>query len=115
MSTVHLSGQLVCRDQAQAGVVAAYLPDHITRTRAERGCLSFFVVLTDDPLVWRVDERFEDSAAFTAHQERVATSDWGRVTAEIERRYVIDGISSRGEGSAPDGDEALVRRPAEPS
>lgn len=48
---------------------------------------------TDDPLVWRVEERFEYELAFRAHQERVARSEWGRMTAGIERRYSMDGLS----------------------
>ena len=35
---------------------------------------------------------FQDAAAFTAHQQRVAGSEWGRATAGIERRYEIEGI-----------------------
>ena len=92
MSQVHLSGQLLCRDQDQAAVVAEHLSDHVARTRAETGCISFSVMSTDDPLLWQVDERFQDSAALKAHQDRVAGSDWGRVTAKIERRYAIHGL-----------------------
>lgn len=92
MSKVHLSGQLLCRDQDQAAVVAAHLPEHVARTRAERGCLSFSVTSTDDPMVWQVDECFQDSSAFKAHQDRVAGSAWGRATAGIERCYAIDGL-----------------------
>ena len=92
MSQVHLSGQLVCRDQDQAAVVTEHLSDHVARTRAEHGCLSFSVMSTDDPMVWQVDECFQDSSALKAHQDRVAGSDWGRATAGIERRYAIDGL-----------------------
>ena len=92
MSQVHLSGQLVCRDRDQAAVVAEHLSDHVARTRAEPGCISFSVASTVDPMVWQVDECFQDSSALKAHQDRVAGSDWGRVTAGIERRYAIDGL-----------------------
>jgi quinol monooxygenase YgiN len=90
MSQVHLSGQLVCRDQDQAAVVAEHLSDHVARTRAEPGCISFSVASTDDPMVWQVNERFQDSSALKAHQDRVSGSAWGRVTEGIERRYAID-------------------------
>ena len=43
---------------------AATFPEHIRLTRTRPGCLSFEVTQTDDPLVWRVDERFTDDAAF---------------------------------------------------
>ncbi|MFL0514437.1 hypothetical protein [Brevibacterium luteolum] len=39
-----------------------------------------------------MDECFADPAAFAAHQERVASSDWGQATAGIERRYSVDGM-----------------------
>jgi quinol monooxygenase YgiN len=92
MSNVFLSGQLVCSDQDQAAIVARFLPLHIELTRAEQGCLSFDVSLTDDPWVWQVDEQFQDAASFRAHQQRVAESGWGRVTASSNRRYEIKGI-----------------------
>lgn len=92
MRKVHLSGQLVCRDQDQVVVVTEHLSDHVARTRAEHGCISFNVTSTDDPLVWQVDECFQDSSAFKAHQDRVAESAWGRATTGIERRYAIDGL-----------------------
>ncbi|KRA23832.1 antibiotic biosynthesis monooxygenase [Microbacterium sp. Root61] len=92
MGEVRLSGQLVCDSAAQVAIVVRQLPLHILSTRAEDGCLSFEVAPTDDPLVWQVAERFRDATAFRAHQQRAATSDWGRETAGIERRYTVDGI-----------------------
>lgn len=86
---VTLTGRLVCAHAAEADIVRAHLPQHVELTRAEAGCISFDVRQTDDPLIWHVDERFDDDSAFAAHQRRVATSEWGRATAGIERRYVI--------------------------
>jgi hypothetical protein len=37
-----------------------------------------------------VDETFADRAAFTAHQQRTAVSDWGRATPHIPRSFRID-------------------------
>lgn len=93
MNDVTLTGELVCKNRDEAQLVAEYLPEHVTLTRAEPGCISFKVTPTDDPSVWRVDEHFEHELAFSAHQERVARSEWGRMTAGIERRYSIDGLS----------------------
>lgn len=93
MQQVTLTGHLVCRDDVEAACVAQYLPAHVALTRAEAGCLEFVVEPTSDPLVWRVEERFTDEAAFNSHQMRVASSDWGRATKGIERRYTITGIS----------------------
>ncbi|MGD8194147.1 putative quinol monooxygenase [Herbiconiux sp. P18] len=86
---IRLSGQLVCRNAAEAAIVATQLPEHIELTRAEPGCLSFEVAATDDPLVWTVEERFASEDAFATHQARVAASEWGRSTAGIERQYEI--------------------------
>ncbi|TFC00202.1 GNAT family N-acetyltransferase [Cryobacterium sp. MDB2-33-2] len=89
---VSLSGQLVCRTQDQAETVREYLQLHLALTRAEPGCLSFNVTRTSNPLVWQVEERFEHASAFEAHQERVASSEWGHATAGIERRYSVIGL-----------------------
>ncbi|WP_261781637.1 VOC family protein [Rhodococcus sp. BP-332] len=94
---VHLSGQLVCRDDAELAVVSECLPRHVELTRAELGCVSFDVHQSGDPLVWLVDEYFTDDDAFARHQERVSSSEWGRRTAGIERRYVVE----RARGEAP--------------
>ena len=98
MPEVTLSGELVCSRASEAETVAEHLPHHIELTRAEEGCLFFDVTQSEDPLVWRVEERFRDAGAFRAHQERVAASEWGRETAGIERRYTVTGT---GAGSAP--------------
>lgn len=91
MSSVHLSGQLVCATEQQAVAVVEHLPLHTALSRAEPGCLSFAVTPTEDPMVWEVDERFDSEAAFAAHQDRVASRAWGRATSGIERRYTVGG------------------------
>ncbi len=88
---ITLSGSLRCADETEAALVRAHLPAHLALTRAEPGCLAFDVDPTDDPLVWRVEERFTDEPAFDAHQRRVAASAWGAATVGIERRYEIHG------------------------
>ncbi|WP_285188192.1 VOC family protein [Rhodococcus sp. MEB041] len=96
---VHLSGQLVCRDDAELAVVSECLPRHVELTRAEPGCVSFDVHQSGDPLVWLVDEYFTDDDAFARHQDRVSSSEWGRRTAGIERRYVVE--RARAEAPTP--------------
>jgi quinol monooxygenase YgiN len=85
---IRLTGRLICANAAEAALVQAHLPEHIARTRAEPGCLSFTVEPAAD-LVWTVAEDFVDRAAFAAHQARVQASDWGRATREIRRDYAI--------------------------
>ncbi|HKU36376.1 MAG TPA: antibiotic biosynthesis monooxygenase [Paenarthrobacter sp.] len=92
MTEVRLSGQLVCRDLDEVAVVVEHLARHIELTLAEPGCVQFSVKATADPLVWQVDEVFRDAASFSAHQARVADSEWGRVTTGIERRYTVTGL-----------------------
>lgn len=89
MSTVELRGRLICEHADEAAIVTRHLPLHIELTRAEAGCLSFEVLVTEDPLVWTVAERFVDQTAFGAHQSRVRSSGWGAATAGIMRDYVI--------------------------
>jgi quinol monooxygenase YgiN len=90
MSDVRLNGHLVCASRQEARIVAEFLPEHIALTRAEPGCLAFDVTPTADPLVWQVEERFRDEAAFAVHQARTAASPWARATAAIERRYSVE-------------------------
>jgi quinol monooxygenase YgiN len=93
MSEIHLTGWLVCTTDEQARVVTLRLPDHIRLTRAEAGCISFDVTETADPLIWSVEERFEDQQVLELHQARVASSPWGGATAGIERRYSVEGLA----------------------
>lgn len=86
---LRLSGRLTCASPQEAEIVARHLPEHIRLSRAEPGCLSFEVEQGDDPLVWTVEERFADRAAFDLHQDRTRASDWGRATAGIARASQI--------------------------
>ena len=89
MSTVDLRGRLICANRAEANLVERHLARHIELTRTEPGCLSFDVRPTGDPLVWAVAESFANQESFAAHQQRVAVSEWGRVTAAIRRDYRV--------------------------
>lgn len=70
------------------------LPRHIELTHQEPGCIAFEVHATDNPLVWQVNERFENSEAFALHQARVQASQWGCATAGIQRHYVIQEVDA---------------------
>lgn len=74
-------------------MVTQHLPLHIELTRAEPGCLSFEVNPTQNPLIWQVDEQFQDGDSFRAHQQRVARSESGRATTHFARHYEIEGLS----------------------
>lgn len=89
---VRLTGQLVCRSAEEVRAVSAHLAEHVALTRAEPGCVRFDVVPAGDGATWQVDEVFTTTAAFRAHQARVAASTWGRETAAVERRYTVVGV-----------------------
>ncbi|SDX40595.1 putative quinol monooxygenase [Roseicitreum antarcticum] len=86
---ITLTGKLICATEAEAELVRAHLPEHIRLTNAEPGCIAFTAVPGEDPLVWQVDEAFEDRAAFEAHQTRTKASDWARETAGIQRDFKL--------------------------
>lgn len=67
------------------------LPVHIEKTRKEEGCLIFEV--SQDPVRknrFNVHEEFIDRDAFSVHQDRVRNSNWGRISANIERHYHVN-------------------------
>lgn len=66
------------------------LPRHIAATRAERGCRVFEVTeLGTPPGRFSVVEEFASREAFESHQQRVAKSHWGKVTARALSNYAI--------------------------
>ena len=89
---IRLSGQLICADAHQAGIVTTHLPYHIRLSQAEAGCMHFDITPTDDPLVWQVDETFTDQAAFDLHQKRTRASEWWTATAAIRREFRVLGV-----------------------
>jgi quinol monooxygenase YgiN len=91
VTAVRLSGLLLCASAEEAEIVRRHLPEHVRLTRAEPGCLCFEVAPTDDPLTWRVEERFVDRAAFEAHRRRTRASAWGAATLAIRREYEVTG------------------------
>ena len=92
MSKVILSGHILVSETDMVAV-RAELPTHCELTRAEPGCLVFRV--DEDPNhVGKFDvyEEFDSKESFTGHQERVATSDWGRVSRNVERFYTVEEV-----------------------
>lgn len=84
---VRLSGRLICRTVEEAETVRTHLPELVRLTRSEAGCVSFDVLRSADPLIWTVEERFLDKAAFDFHQQRTRASVWWSATAEILRDF----------------------------
>lgn len=87
MSKVTLQGHIVVPEDDLAHVQAE-LPRHIELSKKEEGCLVFLVSQDEKHRnIFNVYEEFVDRAAFDAHQARVKSSVWGKVTANVERQY----------------------------
>ncbi len=80
---ITLKGVLRCTP-AQADIVRRALPEHIRLSRTEPGC-ELFEITETEPGVFRVEERFTDADALSAHQARTRASDWWRQTHEFPR------------------------------
>ncbi|AML52481.1 putative quinol monooxygenase [Falsihalocynthiibacter arcticus] len=93
-SIVCLSGELLCSCTDDVAVIKDSLPEHIRLTLDEPGCLSFKVWQTDDALVWRVEESFISSLAFSHHLQRTRASAWWAATEAIPRNYRITGLET---------------------
>lgn len=93
MGKVILQGFIIV-PLSELTIVKRELDAHIRLTRAETGCLIFKV--TQDPLNpcrFDVYEEFVDQAAFQAHQARVKSSRWRKITVNVERHYTVTGIA----------------------
>ena len=87
-----LKGYIIVPDEDLDAVRSA-LDTHIALTRAEDGCLVFSIT-ADEGQSNRYDvyEEFRDRDAFELHQQRVAATDWGKVTRNVTRHYEIDEV-----------------------
>ncbi len=89
MSQVILKGFIIV-PESDLAAVKKELITHKQLTLQEPGCLEFQVTENpNNPLCFDVYEVFIDKAAFESHQQRVRTSYWGEITADVERHYEI--------------------------
>ena len=86
---IRLTGTLTCPMPDDQIIAGTYLPDHISLSRAEPGCITFNAVQTADPAVWQIDESYRDQAAFDAHQTRNRASVWWRMSQSMVRDFRI--------------------------
>ena len=92
MTRVRLTGYIIV-PKGDLALIERELPRHIALTRQEPGCIAFEVEQSEsNRLRFDVAEEFESREAFDHHQERVKASDWGAVTANVERHYEIVGV-----------------------
>jgi quinol monooxygenase YgiN len=70
--------------------IEAALPEHISQTRNETGCLHFDVAQdATNPLRFNVYEVFSSKRALSEHQARTRASHWGAVSRNVERHYTV--------------------------
>jgi len=76
--------------KAELEAVNKELVNHIRLTRNEDGCITF-EVHQDNTIENRfnVYEEFATEESFKLHQSRVKNSVWGKVSANVERKYKI--------------------------
>ena len=92
MSKVVLEGYILVSD-SDIETVEKELPNHIKLSLQEAGCLVFKVSQDRKNLNrFSVYEEFVDQNAFTWHQQRVKHSQWGRISADVQRHYKISGL-----------------------
>ncbi|MGO1297166.1 MAG: putative quinol monooxygenase [Vibrio sp.] len=89
MSKVILKGFILVAD-SQREEINLELINHLRLTREEPGCITFHVTQSaQNPARFDVYEEFVDRSAFDAHQRRVRSSVWGKLTQNVERYYEI--------------------------
>lgn len=89
MKKIILSGYIKVPKE-EIDVIQSALQQHIALTLREDGCLVFKVdQRAHEPSIFNVYEEFSSLMAFETHQKRVANSDWGRISKNIERHYVV--------------------------
>ena len=89
MSKVVLKGFILV-PESDLDAVKSELVIHTKLTLEEPGCIVFDVTQSkSNPCRFDVYEEFVDKHAFEQHQKRVNSSDWGNVSANVERHYKI--------------------------
>lgn len=91
MSKVTLEGHIIVPDEDMDNVEAE-LPNHISLTQQESGCLVFSVVQdSENKNRFNVYEEFKDRESFDNHQARAGDSKWAEITKNVQRHYEITG------------------------
>jgi quinol monooxygenase YgiN len=92
VTRVILKGYVIVADDDLDAINKA-LPAHIVNTRAEDGCLLFNVTQdVNQKNRFNVHEEFKNKESFLNHQDRVKHSEWGNVSANLEKHYHINQI-----------------------
>lgn len=87
LSKVILEGYVLVADSDLAAVKRK-LANHIQLTRQEEGCLVFEVSQdTENMNRLNVYEEFTSQEAFKLHQQRLSSTEWGKVSSKLEKHY----------------------------
>jgi quinol monooxygenase YgiN len=88
-----LEGYVLVADSDLAAVKRE-LANHIQLTRQEKGCLAFEVSQdNENKNRFNVYEEFTSQGAFKLHQQRVSSTEWGKVSSRLEKHYKTNGAS----------------------
>ena len=87
MAVKTISGYVDVPEKDQAAFARA-LPEHSRLTNLESGCL-YFRVTPHEKIAgrYKVEEAFDNDAAYTAHVARTQQTEWAAVTRDIVRSY----------------------------
>ncbi len=89
LAKIILQGFIVVPD-SDLELVSRELVTHKSLTLKEVGCLTFSVTPDESNRnQFNVYEEFVDQTAFDNHQARVKSSQWGKVTKNVQRHYQI--------------------------
>lgn len=92
MKKVVLEGYIEVSD-TDLEAVKKELPNHVELTRKEKGCLVFKVEQdNENQNRFNVYEEFDTQEAFTRHQKRIKSSQWGLIAKNAKRNYQIKTI-----------------------
>ncbi len=93
MAKVILEGYVLVAD-SDLSAIKGTLPKHIQLTRQEEGCLKFEVSQDiENKNRFNVYEEFRSEDAFKFHQQRASQSEWGQVSARLEKHYKTNNIT----------------------
>jgi len=91
LSKIILEGYVLVAESDLA-VVKRELVNHIQLTRQEEGCLVFEVSQdTENMNRFNVYEEFTSQEAFELHQQRLSSTEWGKVSSKLEKYYKTRG------------------------
>ncbi len=91
MSKIILEGYILVAS-SDLTAVKNELANHIQLTRQEEGCL-IFEVSQDNKNTNRfnVYEEFVSQDAFKLHQQRLNSTEWGKISLKLEKHYKTSG------------------------